>query len=222
MGNIGSITDNRKGRVWRSALFQSLEMPGAARAAVFAAAVIGLAGAMPQSALAQSLKDGDGCDPYKNYSCLDSYLGTGVLERFFNYYILEDGHGTAPADPNAPSSRRDGWPRAAATIPPLAYSEWPAGALTYIGVTRPLSGGDSPLMVATANTDVGKWMADNHLQVYGWVEAGANLSTNSGRFSNNPIAYTYSGNSADLNQAVVYLERLPDTVQTDHLDWGIR
>jgi len=29
------------------------------------------------------MKDGVACDPYKNYSCLDTYLGDGVIERFF-------------------------------------------------------------------------------------------------------------------------------------------
>jgi len=186
-----------------------------------AVAVIGLAATNSQSAFAQSMKDGH-CDPYKNYSCLDTYLGTGILERFFNYQYLELGHGTAPADPNAPPARIDGWPRTPATVPPMAYSEWPAGAVTPIGVTRPNSA-DSPLMVAIANTDVGKWMADNHIQVYGWVNPGGNLSTNSGgKGANAPVAYTYSSNTAVLDQAVLYIERLPDTVQTDHFDWGFR
>ena len=30
-----------------------------------------------------------GGDPYKNYSCLDPYLGTDFLSRFINYYRLE-------------------------------------------------------------------------------------------------------------------------------------
>ena len=41
-------------------------------------------------------------DPYKNYACLDTYLGTGVGERLFNYYSLEMGQSSAPSDPNAP------------------------------------------------------------------------------------------------------------------------
>ena len=28
-------------------------------------------------------------------------------------------------------------------------------------------------MAALGNTSVGNWMSDNHLQVYGWVNAGA-------------------------------------------------
>ena len=50
------------------------------------------------------------CDPYKDYSCLDSYLGDGVLERIANYYKLEWGQDGAPTDPNAPASRRENWP----------------------------------------------------------------------------------------------------------------
>jgi len=42
------------------------------------------------------------CDPYKDYSCLDAYLGTDFLSRFINYYRLEWGHDVAPADPKAP------------------------------------------------------------------------------------------------------------------------
>jgi Putative beta-barrel porin-2, OmpL-like. bbp2 len=187
-----------------------------------ALAIAGFAGITSHSAFADdSTKDGY-CDPYKNYSCLDSYLGTGILERFFNYQILELGHGTAPADPNAPSASREGWPRTPMTVPPGAYTEWPTGALTSIGVTRPNSA-DSPLMVAIADTDLGKWMSDNHIQVYGWVNPGANISTNSrGTGANSPVAYSYSSNTVVLDQAVLYIERLPDTVQTDHIDWGFR
>ncbi|MBV8665868.1 MAG: hypothetical protein JO269_05215, partial [Burkholderiaceae bacterium] len=58
------------------------------------------------------------CDPYKDYSCLDSYLGTGFWERLSNYYSLEYGQAAAPADPKAPPSRRDDVAPGAQTIPP--------------------------------------------------------------------------------------------------------
>ncbi len=48
-------------------------------------------------------------DPYKNYACLDDYLGTGVLERFYNYYRLEWGESGPPTDPNALPGRRANW-----------------------------------------------------------------------------------------------------------------
>ena len=99
-------------------------MPGRRRTSgrgwLAAAAVIGLAATNSHGTFAQaSMKDGS-CDPYKNYSCLDAYLGDGILERFFNYYKLEWGQGSAPTDPKAPPSRIEGWPRTPATIPPCS------------------------------------------------------------------------------------------------------
>ena len=32
----------------------------------------------------------------------------------------------------------------------------------------------------------------------------------------------YTPNTVQLDQAVIYIERLPDTVQKDHVDWGFR
>jgi hypothetical protein len=160
-------------------------------------------------------------DPYKNYACLDAYLGTSFMERLFNYYRLEWGHDAAPADPKAPPSRRAYWPATPEAIPPYPFTEWPYGGTTSLGVTRP-SSVDSPLMVALGNTNVGSWMNDNHIQVYGWVNAGGNLSNNTVRAGNAPAAYDYNPNTVQLDQAVVYIERLPDTVQKDHVDWGFR
>ena len=160
-------------------------------------------------------------DPYKNYACLDTYLGTTFWERFFNYYRLEWGHDSAPADPKAPPSRRAEWPATPQTTPPMPFTEWPYGGTTNLGVTRP-SSVDSPLMNALGNTGVGSWMNENHIQVYGWLNAGGNLSTNTVRGGNAPAAYLYNPNTVQLDQAVVYIERLPDTVQKDHIDWGFR
>src|SRR5579863_3486956 len=102
-------------------------------------------------------------DPYKNYACLDTYLGTTFWERFFNYYRLEWGHDAAPADPKAPPSRRTNseWPPTPETVPPYPFTEWPYGGTTNLGVTR-ASSVDSPLMSAISNTNVGSWMNDNH------------------------------------------------------------
>jgi hypothetical protein len=161
-------------------------------------------------------------DPYANYECLDAYLGDNVAVRLFRYYNLEMGHGTGPSDPNAPAGRRDDWPATPETAPPMPFTEWPYGGTTALGVTRPNSV-DSPFMTAIANTTPGQWMAENHFQLYGWVDAGANISSNTQRSGGNaPIAYTYTPNTAQLDQTVLYLDRFPDTVQTDHIDWGMR
>ncbi len=162
------------------------------------------------------------CDPYKNFECLDDYLGTGVWERLTNYYALEWNQAGPPADPKAPAGRREDWPPAAQPIPPMPFTEWPYGGTTALGVTRPNSV-DSPLMVAIANTDVGKWLGDQHIQVYGWFDIGGNISTNKTRPGGNwPAAYLYTPNTVQLDQAVLYVDRFPDTVQKDHIDWGMR
>ncbi len=162
------------------------------------------------------------CDPYTNFDCFNQYLGKGFWERLRNYYKLEWNQAAAPSDPKAPPSRREDWPAAAQTTPPMPFTEWPYGGATPIGVTRPASV-DSPLMNALADTGFGEWLAAHNLQIYGWINAGGNLSTSSTKPGGNaPAAYLYTPNTIQLDQAVIYLERLPDTVQTDHIDWGMR
>jgi Putative beta-barrel porin-2, OmpL-like. bbp2 len=153
----------------------------------------------------------------------DKRLGEDFLTRLVNYYALEWGHAEAPPDPPAPSPRRPGWGASSPqSTPPYPYTEWPYGGATSIGVTRP-NLVDSPLMVALSNTEFGKAMNAAHVQVYGWINGGGNLSTNSVKPGGNwPAGYMYTPNTVQLDQAVMYIERLPDTVQKDHIDWGFR
>jgi hypothetical protein len=160
--------------------------------------------------------------PYEDYKCLEPYLGAGFLERLINYYRLEWGHTKPPQDPDAPDSRRKEWPPAPAKTPPYPFTEWPYGGTTLLGVTRPNSV-DSPLMVALGNTAFGQALKDDHIQIYGWINGGGNISSNTVKPGGNyPISYSYTPNVDQLDQVVVYVERLPDTVQTDHVDWGFR
>jgi hypothetical protein len=172
----------------------------------------------------RTMERGGNCDPYLDYRCLDTYLGNDFFTRFYRYYALEWGHGVAPSDPNAVPGRRPDsvWPATPQSTPPMPFTEWPYGGTTTIGVTRPNSV-DSPLMVALSNTQLGAGMNASHVQVYGWVEVGGNVSTNSVKPGGNvPVGYDYTPNTVQLDQAVVYIERLPDTVQNDHFDWGFR
>jgi hypothetical protein len=164
------------------------------------------------------------CDPYVDYKCLDAYLGDDPATRFVRYYELEWGHATAPADPHAaPGSRPDSVvPPTPQTIPPMPFTEWPYGGTQNIAKTLP-NAADSPFMVAIANTQAGKWLSDNHIQIYGWVDPAGNISTNNVRPAGNlPISYDYTPNALQLDQAVLYIERVPDEVQNDHFDWGFR
>jgi hypothetical protein len=80
-----------------------------------------------------------------------------------------------------------------------------------------------PLMKALAPTDLGQWLNRNRITTYGWLEPGFDLSSSrTTKGGNAPAAYDYNTNAGYLNQATFYLERLPDTVQNDHVDWGFR
>ena len=163
-----------------------------------------------------------GVSPYDNYACLDAYLGDDFFGRLYNYYKLEWGQAGPPNDPNAPPSRIADWSRTPETTPPMPFTEWPYGGTTSLGVTRTGSV-DSPLMAALSNTGFGNWLNNAGIQIYGWVDPGLNISNESVRPGGNaPISYIYTPNTIQLDQAVVYIDRFPDTVQTDHIDWGMR
>jgi len=165
--------------------------------------------------------DAANCDPYKTYDCFDASLGTNVFTRFARYYALEMGQAGPPSDPKAPPSIRDGWPTVPQSSPPMPFTDWPYGGTTLLGDNRTASI-DSPLMVAVADTGIGKALASSGIQLYGWVDYGGNISTSHQKGGNAPAAYDYNPNNIQLDQAVLYLERTPDTVQTDHIDWGFR
>ncbi len=94
--------------------------------------------------------------------------------------------------------------------PPFPASDWSYGGSPVIGEPDT---GSYPLMTAlhpSGNLPRTKW--------YGWFEPTVNGSTSSK--SNIPEANDVYSNRLELNQAVLYIERLPDTVQQDHIDWG--
>ena len=62
------------------------------------------------------------------------------------------------------------------------------------------------------------------IQIYGWLNVGANFSTSkggvnpaAGKYDNFPTAYDEVPNAIEPDQEVLYIERQPDTVQTEHL-----
>jgi hypothetical protein len=60
-------------------------------------------------------------------------------------------------------------------------------------------------------------------KVYGWFNGGFNISSsNKGDGANAPASYYVNPNRITADQEVLYVERLPDTVQTQHFDWGFR
>jgi len=66
----------------------------------------------------------------------------------------------------------------------------------------------------------------SRVQIYGWEDFSWNLSTSTntsrGPNANFPLIYDLRPNRFEQNQFVLYIERVPDELQTDHIDWGFR
>lgn len=95
------------------------------------------------------------------------------------------------------------------------------GGTALIGGATPNSSG-GVLMKQLDGTPFGNQLKDRNIEIWGWVDAGFNLSTSHGANGNYPAGYDFDANAVQLNQAVLYIERVPDTVQKDHMDWGFR
>ena len=129
---------------------------------------------------------------------------TGNFFTRLGDFYHQDWTGTAPSSP-APPRRGAGSPL---DSPPFPSSDWSYGGSPVIGEPDSNS---YPLMTAING-------AKSRTKLYGWLDPSVNGST-SGQ-SNAPVANDYISNRVELNQVVLYLERLPDTVQRDHVDIG--
>ena len=134
----------------------------------------------------------------------------GFLKRLFRAY-KDDWSGTASSGA-APPSRL---PPSPLPSPPFPSSDWSYGGAPDIGSPDT---NVPPLMEALYGGPNGKAWEDSHVKVYGWLEGSLNFSTS--HLSNLPTAYDIFPNRVEFDQAVLYIERLPDSVQTDHVDWG--
>ncbi|HTS26147.1 MAG TPA: TonB-dependent receptor [Bryobacteraceae bacterium] len=139
----------------------------------------------------------------------------GFFKRFFAAYAA-DWKGTSSSD-SEPKYR--GYP-APESNPPYPFAVWPIGGTPWIGYPGATS---YPLTTALQTGPHGDWWKKANIQIYGWLDVGANLSTShDGTYANAPAAYPQAANSITLDQATLYVERVPDTVQKDHFDWGFR
>lgn len=138
----------------------------------------------------------------------------GFFHRFFKAYS-DDWFGKSA---ESPEPARRGYP-APVSSPPFPFSDWPYGGSPTIGVPDTNVG---PLMTALYTDEKGKWWENSRIQLYGWVNGGFNVSTSDKHYGNAPAAYYIQPNSIQLDQTAFYIERVPDTVQTDHFDWGFR
>ena len=147
----------------------------------------------------------------------DQTPSKAFLNRLFEAYA-DDWKGTESSGP-APKFRGDPAPL---SNPPYPFNVWPYGGAPVIG--QPDTN-VPPLMQAIYGGSSGKAWEKSRLKIYGWLNFGGNVSTSDqthGTYSNSPAAYSVIPNAVQLDQGTVYIERVPDTVQTDHWDWGFR
>ncbi len=130
-------------------------------------------------------------------------LQGNFVRRLFQFYA-QDWKGTTPSGPE-PHRRI---PPAPLDSPPFPSADWTYGGAPDIGAPDT---NVYPLMTAW-NGNRGK------IKVYGWVEPSLNVSTSKKTLF--PYGYNIFDNRVVLDQAVIYAERLADTVQTSHVDWG--
>jgi opacity protein-like surface antigen len=99
--------------------------------------------------------------------------------------------------------------------PPFPSGDWPLGGSQLIGVPDTSVG---PLMKWLYDGPNGQAWKDSRIKIYGWGEIGANGATSSQSLA--PAGYPIRPNRVELDQLVFRIERLPDTAQRDHVDWG--
>ena len=174
-------------------------IPGRHRRSVYLFAfVIVLSGAL---VIAQQTDRGPG--PLPDAPRPATTKQTNSLTRWADFY-RQDWSGTAAPSP-APARRG---PPSPLDSPPFPNSDWSYGGSPVIGEPDTNS---YPLMTAING-------AVSRTKLYGWLDPTLNFSTSS--HHNAPEANDEYSNRVELNQIVLYAERLPDSVQRDHIDWG--
>lgn len=123
----------------------------------------------------------------------------------------------APADSAIPASNQEP-PRRALPAPldPIFPSSEYFGPTPAIGIpdTDPVYPLEKELY------KIAPFLQRARIKIYGWANPGVDASSSSN--SNIPESYAIVPNRIELDQGVVRFERVPDTVQTDHVDWGFR
>lgn len=134
----------------------------------------------------------------------NSNLSAGNFFQRLGHFYSNDWHGTLPLAPHVQRRMLD----APLDSPPYPSSDWGYGGSPAIGVP---DSNTYPLMTALK-------LENSRTKIYGWIAPSFNYSTSDK--NNFPLSYDIFPNSMVLNQAVLYIERLPNTVQNTHFDWG--
>jgi hypothetical protein len=153
----------------------------------------------------------------------------GLLMRFLGNFF--NGSQDIPNSPwpytSGPPSELRKFP-APQNSPPFPYGEFQIGGTPTIGDRNEQTA--YPLMKALHDGPNGQWWKDSRIFISGWIELGGNLSTSQNQpgaasgalYGNAPYLYSQVPGTLQLHQADLHAIRLPDTYQTDHIDWGFR
>ena len=90
----------------------------------------------------------------------------------------------------------------------------------YLGPVIGVTDTDPVWPLTKALWDTSPRLKKAKIKVYGWFNPGFTISTSNN--SNQPLSYAIVPNKLEMDQAVLRFERVPDTAQTDHVDWGFR
>jgi hypothetical protein len=117
-----------------------------------------------------------------------------------------------PTQPAGPDPARRGYPG------PLDSPPFP-GVDFSVGGTPAIGAPDTQTYVLMQAINQNR----SRIKVYGWLNGGFNVSTSDkGDGANAPAGYDVNPNRVTPDQEVLYIERLPNSVQTEHFDWGFR
>jgi len=152
--------------------------------------------------------------PAQNTGAGSPVVAPAPTGNFFQRLVKAygDDWSPPPSAVPAPAPARRGYPA------PLDSVPFPSGDYS-VGGTPVIGAPDTqtyPLMQAIDNNR-------GRIKVYGWFNGGFDVSTsNKGDYANSPASYYVNPNRVVPDQQVLYIERLPNEVQTDHVDWGFR
>jgi hypothetical protein len=182
------------------------------------------AGLLAATAAHSALAQNTGANGGAAEGCAAGSAQQSFSDRFVNAYKDDSAWNGDPAD--AAPTWRAGYQPPPTSAPPMPFTAWPIGGTEIIGYDNTYTGS---LMNALYCGADGKAWKDSRVTIYGWIEGGMNLSSShtgfnpqNGTGGNFPAAYTYSPNTAQIDQVALYFERTPDVVQKEHFDWGFR
>jgi hypothetical protein len=98
--------------------------------------------------------------------------------------------------------------------PPFPFTDHIGPVIGYKDTT------EWPLMEAVYAGPNADWWKKNRIKIYGWADPSVTFGTS--KNSNVPLSYAIVPNSLQLSQAILIFERVTDSVQTDHVDWGFK